>query len=74
MPPRPRSTEAGAVAVVPQHRGTNTEQRVELDVMHLRIYEVDVPIHDTNHPDRHGVTECASCPVSVQSGQLSAQR
>jgi hypothetical protein len=23
--------------------------------MHLRIYEVDVLIYDTNHPDRHGV-------------------
>jgi hypothetical protein len=50
--------------VVPQHRGTNTEQRKELDVMHLRIYEVDVPIHDTTDPDRHGVTERFSWPVS----------
>ncbi|MFF8264227.1 hypothetical protein [Streptomyces virginiae] len=23
--------------------------------MRLRTYEVDVPMHDTDHPDRHGV-------------------
>ncbi|GAA2733424.1 hypothetical protein [Streptomyces nogalater] len=31
-----------------------TEQREELDVMHLRIYEVDVPIHDSTNLDQHG--------------------
>ncbi|GGW76665.1 hypothetical protein GCM10010350_72050 [Streptomyces galilaeus] len=30
------------------------EQRRELDVMYLRIYEVDVLIHDTTDPDRRG--------------------
>ncbi|MGW2464485.1 hypothetical protein ACWC2M_36730 [Streptomyces sp. NPDC001761] len=36
--------------------------------MHLRIYEVDVPIHDTNHPDRHGVhafTGVADSPAAA---------
>lgn len=23
--------------------------------MHRRTHEVDVPLHDTHHPDRHGV-------------------
>lgn len=36
--------------------------------MHLRIYEVDVPMHDTNHPDRRGLhvfTGVADSPAAA---------
>ncbi|MEV7004341.1 hypothetical protein AB0N62_43000 [Streptomyces sp. NPDC093982] len=36
--------------------------------MRLRIHEADVPIHDTNHPDRHGVhvfTGAAHSPAAA---------
>lgn len=36
--------------------------------MHLRIYEVDVPIHDSTNPDRRGVhvfTDVADSPAAA---------
>jgi hypothetical protein len=43
--------------------------------MHLRIYEVDVPIHDTTDPDRHGDhTGPTSCTASAKELTPPAHR
>jgi hypothetical protein len=48
--PHQSPTGVVAVAVSPQRRAASQE----MDVTRQRIYEVDAPMHDTNHPDRHG--------------------